>query len=107
VAGSAADGRARRSRARHRERGEKSRGCRGGEPARALQHPAWGGRVMRRHVRTLLLLAAGWLLAAAAVQAQEVVIDRQVRAGELTLFPSATNPDEYFYVADKARLATN
>ncbi len=62
---------------------------------------------MRRHVRTLLLLAAGWLLAAAAVQAQEVVIDRQVRAGELTLFPSAANPDEYFYVADKARLATN
>ena len=62
---------------------------------------------MRRHIRTLLLLAAGWLCAATAAQAQEVVIDRQVRAGELTLFPSATHPDEYFYVADKARLATH
>lgn len=62
---------------------------------------------MRRHTRMMVLLAAGWLCAAAAVQAQEVVIDRQVRAGELTLFPSAANPNQYYYVADRARLATN
>lgn len=62
---------------------------------------------MSRHTRILALFAASWLFAGTALQAQEVVIDRQVRAGELTLFPSARNPNEYYYVADKARLATS
>lgn len=39
-------------------------------------------------------------------EAQEIILDRQVRAGELTLFPSVSNPNQYYYVADKAHLST-
>ena len=59
---------------------------------------------MRTRNRSFLALVV--LLAIAShAGAQEVVLDRQVRAGELTLFPSATSPNDYYYVADKARLA--
>ena len=39
------------------------------------------------------------------LQAQDIIIDQPVRAGELTLFPSLRNANEYYYVSDKPRLA--
>jgi hypothetical protein len=49
------------------------------------------------------LVAAGGRAAAA----QDIVLDRPVRAGQLTLFPSLSDSSQYFYVVDKARLATD
>jgi hypothetical protein len=57
---------------------------------------------MKRRLLLLgLLLLAGW------AEAQQVIIDRPVRAGELTLFPSYQDSNVYYYVLDKARLATD
>ncbi|MEO8199728.1 MAG: hypothetical protein ABI679_04320 [Gemmatimonadota bacterium] len=39
--------------------------------------------------------------------AQDVLLDRPVRAGALTVFPSASDTTQFFYVVDKARLATD
>ncbi|MEZ4824914.1 MAG: hypothetical protein R3C61_01270 [Bacteroidia bacterium] len=36
---------------------------------------------------------------------QAVFIDKPVRVGELTVFPSIQNPNQYYYLVDKARLA--
>lgn len=52
-------------------------------------------------VLILLLVTAG------AAHAQQVLIDQPVRAGELTLFPSHQDANVYYYVIDKARLATD
>lgn len=38
---------------------------------------------------------------------QQVLIDQPVRAGELTLFPGYHDQNVYYYVLDKARLATD
>jgi len=38
---------------------------------------------------------------------QQILLDNPVRAGELTLFPSLSKSNEYYYVADKPRLATH
>ena len=56
---------------------------------------------MRPYLLFLLLLAAGtsW--------GQRIVLDLPVRAGELTLFPEVGDENNYYYVADKARLATD
>ncbi len=47
-----------------------------------------------------------WLsmLVAVSASAQQVMLDRAVKAGELWCFPSATNPDHYYYVPQGARL---
>lgn len=37
--------------------------------------------------------------------AQDIILDRPVRAGELTLFQSLRNKNEYFYLLDKPRMA--
>lgn len=50
------------------------------------------------------LVAAIALVAGSAAVAQDAVLDRPVRAGELTLFPSARDASQYYYVADRARL---
>jgi len=57
--------------------------------------------------RLMCFAAAGLLVFTASSQAQQVLIDKPVRAGELTLFPSHQDPDVYYYVIDKARLATD
>ena len=36
--------------------------------------------------------------------AQEIILDRQVRAGDLILMPSISNPNEYRYIPDEAGL---
>ncbi len=38
---------------------------------------------------------------------QDIILDQPIRAGELTLFPSLRNQNEYYYLSDKPRLATN
>jgi hypothetical protein len=45
------------------------------------------------------------LRAATGAPAQEVVLDKQVAAGGLTLLPSVNNPNDYYYVADRVSLA--
>ena len=54
--------------------------------------------------------AALWvvlLLAALPAVAQNFVLDRPVRAGELTLFPDLDDENTFYYVSDKARLAVD
>ncbi|MDX2249407.1 MAG: hypothetical protein SF052_21670 [Bacteroidia bacterium] len=45
------------------------------------------------------------MLVSVAAQGQAVFIDKPVRVGEVTVFPSVQNPNEYYYLVDKARLA--
>lgn len=56
--------------------------------------------------KTLFLLLLT-LSAGAAAFGQDLILDRPVRAGELTLFQSLKNKTEYFYLSDKPRLATD
>jgi hypothetical protein len=59
-----------------------------------------------RRLISVWLAAAAWL-AAPPAQAQEILLDEPVRAGELTLFRSLGDESTYFYVLDKPRLATD
>jgi hypothetical protein len=49
----------------------------------------------------LLLVSAG----EGVLFAQQIVFDRGVRAGELTVFPEVSNNNNYFYLLDKASVA--
>ncbi len=40
------------------------------------------------------------------LNAQKVILDKGVKAGELQLFPDVSAPNNYYYMADKLRLAT-
>lgn len=53
----------------------------------------------------LPLLAA--LVIAAPLGAQQILLDKPVRAGELTVFPDLNDETSYYYVADKVHLATD
>jgi len=46
-------------------------------------------------------------LCAAPAMAQQILIDKPVRAGELTVFPDLNDPMSYYYVNDKPHLATD
>ncbi|MEM1119283.1 MAG: hypothetical protein AAGJ18_02475, partial [Bacteroidota bacterium] len=39
------------------------------------------------------------------VEGQQILLDKPVRAGELILFPSVSDESDYYYLADKPRLA--
>ncbi|HEX7077922.1 MAG TPA: hypothetical protein VF363_05840 [Candidatus Eisenbacteria bacterium] len=52
----------------------------------------------------LLLVSLAWT---ASARAQQFLIDKPVHAGELTVFPDLNDPMQYYYVNDKARLATD
>ncbi len=43
----------------------------------------------------------------APARAQQILLDKSVKAGELTLFPELNNESVFYYVPDKARLATD
>jgi hypothetical protein len=60
-----------------------------------------------RVMRQLRSCATGALLlwAASPALAQEVVLDKQLAAGGLTLLPSVNSPNDYYYVADRVALA--
>ena len=57
-----------------------------------------------RPLRAFVVCTA-WLWVAGSALAQEVVLDKQVAAGGLTLLPSVNNPNDYYYVADRVALA--
>lgn len=38
---------------------------------------------------------------------QQIILDKPVRAGDLTLFPEVNNEKSYYYLVDKVRLATD
>lgn len=61
------------------------------------------GHLGLRAAASVLALAAGTM----AAQGQEIVLDRPVHAGELTLFPSVRDNGEYYYAADRAELAVD
>ena len=54
---------------------------------------------MKQKIIMLLLGCAGYL-----AQAQDIILDKIVRAGEVTLFQSVSNPNEYYYIPDKIQL---
>jgi len=47
------------------------------------------------------------LLAGSRLGAQQIILDKPVRAGELTLFPDLSNENVYYYLVDKVKLATS
>lgn len=53
------------------------------------------------------LISFGLVISSWQVFAASVVLDKQVRAGELILFPDVSNKNVYRYVPDKVRLATD
>lgn len=58
---------------------------------------------MKTYLNLMLGLTA--LIAAPALTAQQIVFDRGVRAGQLTVFPEVSNPNNYYYLPDKAAVA--
>ena len=50
-----------------------------------------------------LIVAAGIF---GSAQGQDIVLDRPVKAGELTLFPSMEDPKSFYYLTDKPKIAT-
>ena len=54
-----------------------------------------------------LMLCAGFLLGGSQAVAQQILLDKPVRAGELTLFPELGNENVYYYLPDKVQLATH
>ncbi|AEE49553.1 hypothetical protein [Haliscomenobacter hydrossis] len=47
------------------------------------------------------------LLACTIASGQDILLDKTVRAGELTLFQSVSNPNDYYYLSDKPKLAVD
>ena len=54
---------------------------------------------MKQKIIMLLLGCAGYL-----AQAQQILLDKPVRAGELTLFPTVSDLNSYYYLPDKPRI---
>jgi hypothetical protein len=53
-----------------------------------------------------VVAAVAFVLAAApSASAQQILIDKPVRAGDLVCFPELNNPSSYYYVTDKPHLA--
>jgi hypothetical protein len=61
-------------------------------------------RELITHCLSLLMLCG---LIAGPAAAQQIVIDKPVKAGELTLFPDLDDDKVYYFVSDKPRLATD
>ncbi len=47
------------------------------------------------------------LISFSVLNAQDILLDKTVRAGDLTLFQSVSKPNEYYYLSDKPKLAVN
>ncbi|NOT33909.1 MAG: hypothetical protein HOP12_07040 [Candidatus Eisenbacteria bacterium] len=58
-------------------------------------------------LRALVLAVLAVAVAAPQASAQQILLDKLVKAGELTLFPDLNNPSLFYYVPDKVRLATD
>lgn len=64
-------------------------------------------RIRAMAVLPVLLLVLAVLGSVRSASAQQILIDKPVKAGELNLFPDLNNENNYYYVADKVRLATD
>lgn len=65
---------------------------------------------MKRIERTIGCLPLVFLIVlglSGLASANQILLDKPVRAAELILFPSVSDPGVYYYVPDKARLATD
>jgi hypothetical protein len=62
---------------------------------------------MKRFIRIVVLTVAwaGLVLSASSARAQQILLDKPVRAGELTLFPELGNENTFYYLPDKISLA--
>jgi hypothetical protein len=56
----------------------------------------------KKNVKILLLI--GILISVKIGLGQQIVLDKPVRVGELTVFPEVSNPNNYYYLPDKIRL---
>src|SRR5262245_3796636 len=65
------------------------------------RHAAW------RRVVPAIGFALALAGLAAPAGAQQMLLDKQVKAGQLILFPDLNNENMYYYVPDKVRLATD
>lgn len=68
-------------------------------------HARRAGLAARAAALAALLLLAG--VGVAPARAQQILIDKPVHAGELTLYPDLSDPTAYYYVNDKPHLATD
>lgn len=60
---------------------------------------------MKRSYMAVVAAVAFVLAAAPSASAQQILIDKPVRAGDLVCFPELNNPSSYYYVTDKPHLA--
>ena len=62
----------------------------------------------RRRMRVIAAAVLTLLATAATARAQQqILLDKPVRAGDLTLFPDISNDKAYYYVVDKPKLAVD
>jgi hypothetical protein len=52
------------------------------------------------------LLIAAAIMASFQLSGQQIVLDSPLKAGELTLFPDMMDPNIYYYLSDKPKIAT-
>ncbi len=62
---------------------------------------------MKKHALKLLWISLCLILAVADLSAQQILIDKPLRIGSVTVFPDLNNPNDYYYLPDKARIATS
>jgi len=61
---------------------------------------------MKTNFLILAVLAALWVIfPASPLAAQQIMFDKGVRAGSLTVFPELSNPDNYYYLPDKIQVS--
>ena len=58
-------------------------------------------------MKHLLVTIAVLLLQRAHINAQQIVLDRSVKAGVVTLFPELSNPANFYYFPDQIRLGVS
>jgi hypothetical protein len=64
---------------------------------------------MKNKTKTSIILGFSFLLSLAysSVKSQNILLDKPVRAGELTLFQELGNEKAYYYIVDKPRIAAD
>jgi len=61
---------------------------------------------MKTIINTLIITSCA-LMFVSQISAQRILLDKPVRAGQLTLFPEVDDEDTYYYLPDKPQLAKN
>ena len=58
-------------------------------------------------MKTKVIFVLVTLLTLSLGHAQQIILDRPLKAGDLTVFPDMNNQKEYYYISDQARLAVD